>query len=92
MNPFQFKTAGTIISGRHEAGNVVDHLLSTHGRVGTVLVVSQPSIRRSGFLDQLSADLRKRELDVNVSRTSNRNRRKSRLFPFISLFRKRITM
>ncbi|MFH5182407.1 iron-containing alcohol dehydrogenase [Paenibacillus sp. TAB 01] len=59
MKPFQFKTAGTIVTGRHEAGNIVTHLRSALGDVRTALVVSQPSMQRSGYLDQLCGELHK---------------------------------
>ncbi|SFM28651.1 Alcohol dehydrogenase, class IV [Paenibacillus sp. 1_12] len=59
MTSFQFKTAEHIIMGRYEAENTTEHLRSVLGPVRFALIVSQPSIQRSGFLDRLSGELQR---------------------------------
>ncbi|WP_159881915.1 iron-containing alcohol dehydrogenase [Paenibacillus puerhi] len=56
MAAYQFRTAGRVIAGVHVAEQAVDHIREL-GTFRSVLVVSQPSIQRSGYLDTLAAML-----------------------------------
>lgn len=58
MNPYLLQTAGKIVSGRHTLEQLADHLPSL-GAVKSAWIVSQPSMKRQGSLDQVIRQLEK---------------------------------
>lgn len=58
MNPYLLQTAGKIVSGRHTLEKLADHLPSL-GAVKSAWILSQPSMKRQGSLDQVIRQLEK---------------------------------
>ncbi|NOU94243.1 iron-containing alcohol dehydrogenase [Paenibacillus sp. LMG 31456] len=63
MNTYQFQTAGKIVAGSHSAEQTAAYISTTFGSVRSALIISQPSIQKSGFLDTLKSNL----LQVGIS-------------------------
>ncbi|MCR8631682.1 iron-containing alcohol dehydrogenase [Paenibacillus radicis (ex Xue et al. 2023)] len=58
MKTYQFQTAGKVVVGSHSSQHTVSYVRETIGTVKSALIISQPSILKSGFLDNLVHDLK----------------------------------
>jgi alcohol dehydrogenase class IV len=63
---YQFQTAGRIAAGRSLAEQAADYVTATVGVLRSALVVSQPSIQKSGFLDTLKRGLEQKGISCLV--------------------------
>ncbi|MGM0924163.1 MAG: iron-containing alcohol dehydrogenase [Bacillota bacterium] len=69
QNLYQFQTAERIIAGRNSFNSVAEHLHVTGADIKNVLLVTQPSMKRLGFVDELRSLLMNKgiHVDVNIS-------------------------
>ncbi|MFD0679900.1 MULTISPECIES: iron-containing alcohol dehydrogenase [unclassified Paenibacillus] len=58
MKTYQFQTAGKVVVGSHSSQQTVSYVRETIGTVKSAFIISQPSILKSGFLDNLVHDLK----------------------------------
>lgn len=66
MNPYLLQTAGKIVAGRHTLEQLADHLPAL-GEVKSAWILSQPSMKRQGRLDQVIRQLEEKGISAEWS-------------------------
>lgn len=64
---YQFQTADRIIAGANSIQKIGEHLHLLGTKVQSVLILTQPSIKRLGFVDEIISQLSSKGIDTDVN-------------------------
>lgn len=66
MSMYSFQTASKIVAGPYTLQSLKDHL-PTLGQIRSVLIITQPSLERHGFVDMITGQLKEVGISWNVN-------------------------